>query len=463
MLSNSRLDERSEVAKWVANDREHLWHHLTQHRHFLNQEPMIIVEGKGCIVKDHHGREYLDAVSGGVWCVNVGHGQESIAEVVYEQLKRLPYYALTVGNPPAIILSEKLTSLLPGLEKVFFSNSGSEANEKAFKMSRQYSRLKYSNKDKHKIVYRSRDYHGTTFGALSATGQRERKTGYEPLVPGFLEIPHAYCYRCSFDKTYPNCDIDCALALEEVIKTEGEDTIAAVIVEPITAGGGILVPVEEYFPLIQKICRKYEVLLIMDEVVNGFGRTGKMFGHQHWDVDPDIITMAKGMASGYMPISATMSKAKIFDRFLDDPDEKLGYFRDISTYGGSAGACAAALQNIDIIERQKLCENSEKMGSYLLESLKELESIPIVGDIRGRGLLVGIELVQDKDRKVPVSEEFLARVVTRIREQGVLVGKMNRSVPGHNNVLFLAPPLVITENEIIKLVSSIRNALEDQK
>ncbi|MEG6513348.1 aminotransferase [Desulforamulus ruminis] len=445
----------------VKLDRQNVWHHLMQHKIFETQEPTIMVEGKGCLVKDVRGREYLDAVSGGVWCVNVGYGQDSIAEAVCEQLKKLPYYAMSAGNIPAILLSQKINALLPNLQRVFFSNSGSEANEKAFKMSRQYFRLKYPQKDKYKILFRQRDYHGTTVAALSATGQPERKLGYEPLVPGFIgDLPPAYCYRCSFGKTYPHCNIECARVLEDIIQSEREDTVAALILEPITAGGGVIVPADEYLSIIQEICRKYEVLLILDEVVNGFGRTGKWFGHQHWDVDPDMVTMAKGMASSYMPLSATVVKEYVFEQFLGDPSDKLGYFRDISTYGGCAAACTAGLESTRIIEEQNLCQNSAEMGKYLLDGLKELESFPVVGQVRGKGLFAGIELVEDKKTKVPVSEQFLGKVLAEAAAQGVLLGKTNRSNPGYNNVIAMAPALIVTKDEIDRIVAAIKKALE---
>jgi len=447
----------------VELSRKHLWLHLTNHKAFETNEPLIMVAGQGCMVTDIHGNEYLDGLSGGVWCVNVGYGRESIAKAVYDQLNVLPYYAGSAGNPPYIQLAAKLASLVPELEKVFVSNSGSEANEKAFKIVRQLYAKKFPGKKKYKIVYRSRDYHGTTLATISAGGQPERKIGYEPFLEGFVEMPHALCYRCHFGKSYPGCNMECAHALEDVVKQQGEDSVAAVILEPITAGGGIIVPVPEYYPIIQEICRKYGMLLIMDEVVNGFGRTGKMFGFQHYQVSPDIITSAKGIASAYMPLSITMAKNEIFDEFVVDAADPMGYFRDISTYGGCAAACAAAIENIRIIEDENLVEQVASKGEYLMAKLKELEELPIVGEVRGKGLFAGIELVLDKKTKQPADEKTLVQVVGEAKAQGVLIGRMNRSMPGFNNVLTMAPPFIITKDEIDRMVNAIKNALNKVK
>lgn len=443
--------------------REHLWLHLTNHRPFAEQEqePPIMSEGHGYIVKDIQGREYVDGLAGGVWAVNVGYGRDSIADAVSEQLKRLPYYAGSMATPPVIRLAGKLAELLPSLQKVYLSNSGSEANEKAYKMVRQYFHEKNpgSSKKKHKILYRDRDYHGTTLATLASSGQTERRLKFGPLPEGFAPIPHALCYRCPFNKSYPGCNIDCARALEEVIRTEGEEEVAAVIVEPVTAGGGIIPPVPEYYPVLQEICRKHGVLLILDEVVTGFGRTGRMFGHQHYGVEPDLITLAKGLASGYMPISATMARKEIFDEFLAGPEEPTRFFRDISTFGGCAGSSAAALENIRILEEERLAENSEAMGSYLMEQLEELKQLSIVGDVRGKGLLAGIELVENRTTKIPLAEKHLAQAVAWAKEEGVIIGRMNRSVPGLNNVLYLAPPLIIDKPGLDIIAAALRNAL----
>jgi taurine-pyruvate aminotransferase len=455
-----KKDWAGEADELVHLHREHLWLHITNHTPIQTQEPPILVSGQGCMVKDIHGREYLDGLAGGVWCVNAGYGQQPIIDAITEQLWQLPYYSGAMGNPAYIRLAEKLAHLLPGLPKVYVANSGSEANEKAFKMTRQYFRLKYPGKDKYKIVYRHRDYHGSTLAVLAATGHEERRAGYGPLPQGFVQMPHALCYRCHFGKTYPGCDIDCARALETVIRQEGPDSVAAVILEPITAGGGIIVPVAEYYPIIQEICRKHEVLLIFDEVVNGFGRTGAMFGFQHYDCDPDMLTLAKGLASSYMPISATVTKKHIFDQFLAAPTDTLGYFRDISTFGGCAAGCAAALANINLIEEQQLVANSARMGQYLLDSLKDLEDLPLVGQVRGRGLFLGIELVEDKKTKAPLPEKYLAQMVADAKADGVIIGRMARSVPNSNNVLTAAPPLIITKAETERLAQAFRKVVE---
>ncbi|MES9903794.1 MAG: aminotransferase class III-fold pyridoxal phosphate-dependent enzyme, partial [Sedimenticola sp.] len=384
-----------DTAEVVSSDRSYVWHHLTQHKAFESSDPMVIVEGEGMRVRDANGREYLDAVSGGVWTVNVGYGRESIAKAVYDQLIKMCYFANSAGNVPGAQFAARLIEKLPGMGRVYYSNSGSEANEKAYKIVRQIAHMRNGGK-KHKIIYRDRDYHGTTIAALSSTGQFERKEQYGPFLDGFVEFPHCCCYRCPFGKRYGSCDIDCAQALEETIKREDPDTVGAVILEPITAGGGVIPPVPEYFPIIQQICKKYGLLLVIDEVVCGLGRTGKWFGHQHYDVKPDMVTMAKGVASGYAAISCTVTTEQVFDAFKEDTAGRMGYFRDISTFGGCAGGPAAALENLRIIEDENLLQNVIDMGEYLMARLHELkEKHPMIGDVRGKGLFVGLELVKD--------------------------------------------------------------------
>lgn len=452
--------DADEIAK---GDKDCLWHHIKPHKVFETQEQMIIVKGEGITVTDIRGREYTDLTSGGVWSVMVGYGRESVAKAVYDQLVKMPYFAGVFGNVPAIKFARKLLEKLPRLGKVYFSNSGSEANEKAFKIVRQASRIAPERKGKYKILYRDRDYHGTTIGAMSATGQIQRRKDFGPFVEGFVEFPHCCCYRCPFDKTYPQCDIDCARVIEEVIQKEGADTIGGLIVEPITAGGGIIPPVKEYYPIVQDICRKYDIWLIMDEVVCGFGRTGKFWGHEQYDVDPDMVTMAKGLASSYEPLSATVVKQEIYDLFLNDPadpETRLNYFRDISTYGGCAGPMAAALESTRIIEDENLLENSVEVGAYLLEKLKELKDLPIVGDVRGVGLFCGIEFVRDKETKEPVTEAEMAKIMGNVLAENVIVGRTNSSFDGLNTVMNFAPSLIITKEQVDNVTAAVRRAIE---
>ncbi|MBU2645109.1 aminotransferase class III-fold pyridoxal phosphate-dependent enzyme [bacterium] len=452
-----------DVEEMVAGDRDALWHHLKPHKVFKTQEQMIIVEGKGLMVKDIRGREYLDATSGGVWSVMVGFGRDSIAEAVCEQLKKMPYFAGVFGNIPAIKFAKKLLEKLPHHDKVFFSNSGSEANEKAFKIVRQASHVDPSRKGKYKIMYRDRDYHGTTIGAMSATGQAQRRQHFGPFVEGFVEFPHCACYRCPYDKTYGNCNIECARKVEDIILKEGPETIGALIVEPITAGGGILKPVPEYYPVLQEICRRYDIWMIMDEVVCGFGRTGKFWGHQHYDVDPEIITMAKGLASSYGALSATVVKQKIFDIFLNDPTDpktRLNYFRDISTYGGCTAALTAALESTRIIEDEHLVENSADVGAYLNAQLESLKKYAVVGDIRGLGLFAGIEFVSNRATKEPITENQMAQLMGNVMAEKVIVGRTNTSFDGFNNIMNFAPSLIITREQVDTIVAAVGAAIE---
>ena len=445
----------SSISNIVDIDENNIWHHMTLHQ---GKAPLIIVEGKGLRLTDLQGKEYLDATSGGVWCVNVGYGRTEIAEAVFEQMKKMPYYVASGGNLPAIEFSEALLSYMPGLSRVYFSNSGSEANEKAYKMVRL---LAYNSekKEKKKILYRYRDYHGTTLGALSSSGQPERKEHFGPFVEGFVEVPHACCYRCDFGQSYPGCNLECAKAVEEVILREGPDTVGGAIFEPITAGGGVIPPVKEYYDEVVAICKKYDVLLILDEVVCGLGRTGTMFGYEHYGFTPSIVTLAKGVASAYMPVSCTVASEEVFSR-LQVADDKLGYFRDISTYGGCASGPAAALENLRIIEREGLLERVVAMGEYFKEGLLELLDHPQVGDVRGKGLLLGVEFVVDKDSKTPLPEERLALLCGEMMARGVLVGRTNRSLAGLNNTMSFAPAYVVTRDDIDVILSTLRQAME---
>lgn len=440
----------------VESDRKHMWHHLTPHKPLETKDPMVIVKGDGMRVWDAAGKEHLDAVSGAVWTVNVGYGRESIANAVRDQLIEMCYFAGSAGNIPGINFAEKLIEKMPGMSRVYYSNSGSEANEKAYKIVRQIA-AKNGGK-KHKILYRDRDYHGTTITALSSSGQIERKAQYGPYTPGFVEVPHCCEYRCQFDDE-SNYGVKAALEIEKVILAEGPDTVGALVLEPITAGGGVITPPEGYFETVQEICKKYNILLHIDEVVCGLGRTGTWFGYQHYGIKPDIVTMAKGVASGYAAISCTVTTEEVFNQFKDS-DDPMNYFRDISTFGGCAAGPAAALENMRIIENENLLENCTQMGEYLLEKLRGLQNkYKIIGDVRGKGLFCGMELVLDRNTKEPVPENVLAKIAADCMEQGVIIGRTNRSLNGLNNTICLSPALICTTNDLDEVVDAIDNAL----
>ncbi|WP_282597570.1 aminotransferase class III-fold pyridoxal phosphate-dependent enzyme [Thalassospira sp. ER-Se-21-Dark] len=451
------MANENDLSGVIEADRAHVWHHLTQHKPLETNDPKIIVEGKGMRIWDAAGREYLDAVSGGVWTVNVGYGRESIADAVRDQLVKLNYFAQSVGSVPAALFSERLISKMPGMSRVYYVNSGTEANEKVFKIVRQIAHKRYGGK-KHKILFRERDYHGSSITAVSAGGQPERNAQYGPFTPGFVEVPHCCEYRAQWD--VENYGERAADAIEEVILREGPDTVGAICLEPVTAGGGVLTPPEGYWQRVQEICRKYDVLLHIDEVVCGLGRTGKWFGYQHYGIEPDFVTMAKGLASGYAAIACMVTNEKVFDMFKDDVDDPLNYFRDISTFGGCTAGPVAALENMRIIEDENLLENTLAMGERLMNNLHQLmERHSVIGDVRGKGLFCGAELVKDRATKEPMDEKRVQAVVADCNAHGVVIGMTNRSLPGFNNTLCLSPALIAAPGDIDQITDAIDGAL----
>lgn len=448
----------NDIADLVEADRAHVWHHLSQHKSYETVDPQLMVEGRGMRVWDATGKEYLDATSGGVWTVNVGYGRETIADAVRDQLVKLNYFAGAKGSIPGARFAQKLIEKMPGLTRVYYSNSGSEANEKVFKMVRQIA-ARYHGGRKWKILYRERDYHGTTFGALAACGQPQRNTDYGPYPPGFVEVPHCLEYR----NQYPDAadyGIAAADAIEAVILREGPDTVGAICLEPITAGGGVITPPIGYWERVQEICTKYQVLIHIDEVVCGLGRTGKWFGYQQYGVQPDFVTVAKGLASGYAAISCTITTEAIFDLFKTDASDPMNHFRDISTFGGCLAGPAAALENMRIIEDEELLGNTVAMGERLRNNLLGLmEKHPVIGDVRGCGLFQGAELVADRVTKEPLAEAKVQAVVAKCMSMGVIIGATNRSLPGLNNTLTLSPALIATTAEIDTITATIGEAL----
>ncbi len=450
-------DKINDMAGVIEADRAHIWHHLIQHKPFETIDPRIIVEGKGIKVWDAKGKEHIDGVSGGVWTVNVGYGRESIANAVRDQLIKLNYFAGSAGSIPGANFAKRLIEKMPGLTRVYYSNSGSEANEKVYKMVRQIAHRHHGGR-KYKILYRDRDYHGTTITALSSAGQPQRAMQYGPFTPGFVEVPHCLEYRKQWD--VENYGERAADAIEEVILREGADSVGALVLEPVTAGGGVITPPLGYWERVQEICKKYNILLHIDEVVCGVGRTGTWFGYQNYGVKPDFVTMAKGVASGYAAISCTVTTEAVFEMFKDDPSDPMSYFRDISTFGGCTSGPAAALENIRIIEDEGLLDNTLAMGARMMGNLSALmDKHRVIGDVRGKGLFCGAELVADRTTKEPADEKKVAAVVADCMAQGVIIGMTNRSLNGLNNTLCFSPALIATPDNIDHITDAVDRAL----
>jgi len=338
------------------------------------------------------------------------------------------------------------------MNTLFSSNSGSEANETAFKIARQYHQQK-GDHGRYKFISRYRAYHGNSMGALAATGQAQRKYKYEPLGQGFLHVAPPDTYRNPEDvRTLASAD-----EIDRVMTWELSQTVAGVIMEPIITGGGILMPPDEYMAKVKEICEKHGALLICDEVICGFGRTGKPFGFMNYGVKPDIITMAKGITSAYLPLSATAVKREIYEAYVGSED--YDRFRHVNTFGGNPAACALALKNLEIMENEKLIDRSKKLGERLLDELEDVKEHPNVGDVRGKGLLLGIELVEDKQTKEPASIEKMNKVINACKEKGLIIGKNGDTVAGYNNILQFAPPLSITEEDFTFIVTTIKECL----
>ena len=438
------------TSQFLTDARTYLWLYNTQKEDVETGKVPVIVRGEGNYVIDDEENRYLDLIAGNTRANATGYGREEVARAMYEQAQQMHYFSpANFISPPAVTLARKLADILPDeLTTTCFVCDGSEAVETAFKMAKQYH-LDGNGQKRFKIISRYHAYHGQTMGALSALGfLNPMRNAMAPLVPGHAFLIPPYCYRCPLNLTYPACDLACADALDELIQFEGPDQVAAFIAEAIMQGMGALPPPDGYFERIREICDTYGVLLIIDEVITGFGRTGKMFACELYAIRPDIITLAKQLTGGYAPLGATSTTRKIADA--------IDSFLHIHTYGNHPVCCAAALETLEIIEREDLVANAAEMGSYLLAGLKELQKHPIVGEARGVGLWSAIEIVKDKNHRIPFTPE------EKITQQLTLAGRDHGVIfRGMGNALEFAPPLSISRKEIEAGLRAIDLALHD--
>lgn len=434
----------------LINQDKHQLHPL--HHPSRTDHTLMFERGEGVWLHTTNGRKVLDGMAG-LWNVNVGYGNEELPKVAYEQMKNLAYTSGFAGmsNPPSAQLAAKMAGMAhPTLNMTYFTSGGSESSDTSFKTARYYFQ-QIGKTDKTKILSLLYGYHGITMAAMSATGMAKYQTMFGPTVPGFIHVPNPNTYRYEGDmKDGETVGQAAARALEETILREGPDTVAAFIVEPIQGAGGVIVPPDDYFPLVRQICDKYDVLLIIDEVICGFGRTGKMFGSEHFDIRPDILQFAKGVTSGYIPLGGIQISDKIRDVILSAPADQSwmhGY-----TYSGHSAACAVAMANIDIIQREGLIENSATVGAHFLAGLQGLvDEFPHIDNARGKGLICGIDVVTSKETREPDADRSLAIGKTAM-DLGVRIRPLGGSIA-------FSPPLTISKDEVDIIISALGEAI----
>lgn len=433
--------------------REHLWMHFSRLGHFAaGNDVEIMARGEGCYVWDAKERKYLDGLSG-LFVVQIGHGRAEVADVLAEQAKTLEYFPIwSYAHPPAIELAAKLAALAPGdLNRVFFTSGGSEAVESAWKLARQYHRAR-GEETRYKVIARDLAYHGTTMGALAITGLEAIKAPFEPLMPGTVHVANTNQFRPN--PQWP----DPADAIEAAILAEGPETVAAVFLEPVQNAGGCFVPPEGYFAKVREICDRHGVLLVSDEVICAFGRLGHWFGCERFGYQPDMITFAKGAASGYAPLGGVLCSDRIAEPFLEG---KVSFAHGI-TFAGHPVSCAAGLKNIEIFERDSILDHVQAKEPEFRARLESLRDIPMVGDVRGAGYFYALELVKDSDTLETFndkeSEELLRGFLSpRLYEAGLICRADDRGDP----IVQLAPPLVADDAEFDFIETTLRTVLTE--
>ncbi|WP_346354348.1 aspartate aminotransferase family protein [Azotosporobacter soli] len=425
----------------------------------VNKELLEVDYGEGIYLYDTAGKRYIDAASGAA-VSNLGHAHPVVLEAMMKQAGKVAFSHLSRWtSKPIQELADLVAEVAPGdLSKLYLVSGGSEATESALKMARQYYVERDGQSSKYRIISRWKSFHGNTLGALSMTGDGRRKK-YTPLLLDFPHIAPAYCYRCPFDKKPESCGVECAQDLERCIKTEGAEYVAGFISEPVGgAACGAIVPHRNYSKIVRQICDQYDILMIDDEVMAGFGRTGSLFAIDDFEVVPDLICAAKGMSAGYSPLGAVIASQKIYDAFKQGS----GVFVHGHTYGGNPLSAAVALSVVRVLIKDKIAANARTVGAYLLNRLKEtLLRFPFVGDVRGKGLLLGVEIVKDKTSKepYPLAKGMAARLTQTLAEHGVIVYPGTGNADGVNGDQFLVtPPLILTKDQADELVAAMRDA-----
>lgn len=458
METNTNAARTSNSAALRQTAMDHLWMPFTQSPSFIDDDgPPILVQGDGVRVTDIDGQTYLDGIGAMEACA-VGHRRQELIDAALAQYQQLEFVdTFRFASLPAIQLAEKIAHLAPGsLNKVFFSPGGSEAVETAIKLARQYHFL---NGEPHrfKVISRYGAFHGVTYGVMAVDGQYSgtRNFMHEPFPSFGRFVQPPYHYRCRFCSNQPACNLDCARDIEHMIQNERAETVSAVLVDPVNVAIGVAIPPAEYLPMVREICDRYGVLLIADEVISGFGRTGKMFCVENWGVVPDIMTLSKAITSGYAPLGATVIKQEIASQFSGTD---WSTFRHGQTFGGHPVACAIAVKNIEIIEREDLPGRAAELGPYLLSGLNSLSHHPSFGEARGLGLVAGLEVVLEKSTRAasdpPAKLGLAMRKLTR--KNGLICLNVH---PG--NVLFVTPPLIINHAEIDEIIDILDRSLAE--
>jgi adenosylmethionine-8-amino-7-oxononanoate aminotransferase len=429
-------------------DRHLIWHPFTQMKDYLNEVPLIIEKGEGSYLIDVFGKRYLDGVSS-LWVTVHGHRKREIDEAIKMQLERIAHSTLLgISNVRAIELAEELIEIVPwGLRKVFYSDNGSTAVEIALKIAFQFWKQRRNSKGRSTFLSFTNGYHGDTIGSVSLGGIDLFHEIYSPLLFPTYKAPYPYCYRCLWNRSYPSCGVECLNRVEDILSAH-HDEIAALVIEPMIQGAaGMITSPKGYLKGVRELTKKYDVILIADEVATGFGRTGKMFACEHEDVSPDILCLAKGITGGYLPLSATLTTEEIFEAFLGEYEEKRTFFHG-HTYTGNPLACAAALANLRLFREEKILEKLQEKIQFLSESLEGYRRLKHVGDIRQLGMMVGIELVLDKISKeeYPFSDRIGIRVCKEARSRGLVIRPLG-------NIVVLMPPLSISPRELQEILS----------